>query len=475
MYKSRVIAAVLLTSFLCVGVQSQDVPSYALRGTVITPTTVIPNGTVLIVADRIAGVGADVNAPDATAPVETDSFIFPGLIDLHNHLTWNLFPRWPPVNWKPTDWDPTKKFGARYDWQQLKSYKEDLDTPHSALVAEGWGCEMNRYGEVKAIAGGSTSSIGSLGPVKCVEGLARDLDFYSGLYQADDFTSEKLVYNVFPLEMQINEADSVRTRLSSGQLKAFIIHVAEGAAGNASAAREYKMFVAQGFLRPGVSIIHGVPLKPPQFQEMAAHGIGLIWSPRSNIELYGATTDIAGAKSSGVVIAIAPDWSPSGSSGMLEELKYAEAWNARQHPKVFEDADLVKMATIYPAQLAGLSDKIGSLSRGYLADLLLLKRNSTDPYAALLHATPLDVRLVVVGGKPIYGDRDLMEKLLPQAALEPVSICHKDGAKVLYLGSEASQGGLRKTWKETSEQLARALQQWKISIAELAEESECVK
>jgi hypothetical protein len=310
--------------------------------------------------------------------------------------------------------------------------------------------------------------------VKCIEGLARDLDFYSGLYQADDFTSEKLVYNVFPLEMQVKDADNVRARLSSGQLKAFIIHVAEGAAGNASAAREYKMFVAQGFLRSGVSIVHGVTLKASQFQEMAAHGVGLIWSPRSNFELYGATTDVAGAKSSGVVIAIAPDWSPSGSSGMLEELKYAEAWNARQHPKMFEDAELVKMATIYPAQLAGLSDKIGTLSRGYLADLLLLKRSRTDPYAALLHADPLDVRLVVVGGKPIYGDRDLMEKLLPQAALEPVSIC-KDGAKVLYLGGEASQGGLRKTWKETSEQLARALQQWKISIAELAEESECAK
>jgi 5-methylthioadenosine/S-adenosylhomocysteine deaminase len=475
MYKRQAIAAALLASFLCLGVQPQEVPSYALRGTVITPTTVIPNGTVVIVADKIASVGADVNAPDATTPVEADSFIFPGLIDLHNHLTWNLFPRWPPVNWKPADWDPTRKFGARYDWQQLQSYKDDLDTPHRVLAEEGWGCEMNRYGEVKAIAGGSTSSVGSLGPVKCIEGLARDLDFSSGLYQADDFKSEKLAYNIFPLEMQINDADSVRTRLSSGQLKAFIIHLAEGAAGNASAAREYKMFVAQGFLRSGVSIIHGVALKAPQFQEMAAHGVGLVWSPRSNLELYGATADIAGAKNSGVVIAIAPDWSPSGSSGMLEELKYAEAWNARQHPKMFEDADLVKMATVYPAQLAGLSDRIGTLSRGYFADLLLLKRRGTDPYAALLHATPLDVRLVVVGGKPIYGDRDLMEKLLPQAVLEPVNICHKDGAKVLYLGSEASQGGLRKTWKETSEQLARALQQWKISIAELAEESECAK
>jgi 5-methylthioadenosine/S-adenosylhomocysteine deaminase len=83
---------------------------------------------------------------------------------------------------------------------------------------------------------------------------------------------------------------------------------------------------------------------------------------------------------------------------MIEEMKYAAAWNARQHPKVFEDAELVKMATIYPAQLAGLSDKIGSLSRGNLADLLLLKRGGADPYNALVHATPLDIRLVIVGG-----------------------------------------------------------------------------
>ncbi len=475
MYKSQIIVAVLLTLFFCGRVQSQDVASYALRGTVITPTTVIPNGTVVIVADKIEGVGADVNAPDGIIPLDTDSFIFPGLIDLHNHLTWNLFPRWPPANWKPSDWDPSKKFGARYDWQLLQSYKDDLDAPHKALFEEGWGCEMNRYGEVKAIAGGSTSSLGSLGPVKCIEGLARNLDFYSGLYQADNFASERLVYNVFPFEILTNDADSVRTRLSSGQLNAFVIHVAEGAASNASAAREYKMFVAQGFLRPGVSIIHGVALKIPQFQEMAAHGVGLIWSPRSNFELYGTTVDVAGAKSSGLLIAIAPDWSPSGSSGMIEELKYAEAWNAPQHPRIFEDADLVKMATTYPARLAGLGDKLGSISSGYLADLLLLKRKGIEPYAALLHATPLDVRLVIVGGKPIYGDKDLMEKLLPQAVLEPVNVCHKNGAKVLNLAGEASQGGLRKTWTETSEQLARALKQWKIPIADLAEDSECAE
>lgn len=483
MYKNQVMPVVRLLALFSVllalallltrRVPSKDVAQFILRGTVITPTTVIRDSTVTIIGDKIGAVRTSGDAPNGTAPIETDSFIFPGLIDLHNHLTWNLFPHWPPAGWKPADWDPNRKFGTRYDWQQLRSYKEDLETPHRVLINERWGCEMNRYAEVKALAGGATSSVGSLGPERCIAGLVRDLDFYSGIYQPNDFNSEKLVSNVFPFEMPISEADKMRSRLSSGQVSAFIVHVAEGAVDNASAAREYKMLVAHGFLRPGVSIVHGVALKTPQFREMAAHGVGLIWSPKSNFELYGSTADVASAKSAGVIMAIAPDWSISGSSGMLEELKYAEAWNDRQNPRVFEDAELVRMATIYPAQLAGLSDKIGSLSSGHLADLLLLKRKGTEPYAALLHATPLDVRLVIVGGKPIYGDRDLMEKFFPADALQSVLLCHNDSGKVLYLDNEAFQGGLGKTWRETTGKLAEALHQWKISLAGLAEESEC--
>jgi hypothetical protein len=158
---------------------------------------------------------------------------------------------------------------------------------------------------------------------------------------------------------------------------------------------------------------------------------------------------------------------------MIEEIRYAAAWNARQRPKVFVDADLVKMATVYPAQLAGLGDKVGSLSAGYLADLLLLRRTATDPYAAFVHATPLDIRLVIVGGKPVYGDRDLMEKFLPADALEPVSVCHQENAKVIYLGPDASLPPLRKTWKDTVAQLNRALQQWNTKLSELVEDSEC--
>src|SRR5580692_11686744 len=109
-----------------------------------------------------------------------------------------------------------------------------------------------------------------------------------------------------------------------------------------------------GFLHAGVSVIHGVALGKTKFKQVAdaGVGVGLIWSPRSNIELYGATTNVRGAKEAGVRIAPAPDWSPSGSDVMIEELKYAATWNASQVPPVFDAAELVRMATVVPAHLA---------------------------------------------------------------------------------------------------------------------------
>src|SRR5579864_1435659 len=143
--------------------------------------------------------------------------------------------------------------------------------------------------------------------------------------------------------MKLSDAAQVRADLDSGALKAFLIHVGEGKPSDASSTREFKMLTKRGdgFLRPGVSVIHGVAFGKAEFMQMAAGGVGLIWSPRSNIELYGSTTDVRSAKEAGVKIALAPDWSPSGSDGMLEELKYAATWNASQTPPIFTDAELV--------------------------------------------------------------------------------------------------------------------------------------
>ena len=455
MAKWLFVAAVV--TVLCTSARGQE-EAYALKGTIVTPEQVIENGTILIVGEKIKEVGQNVSMPRGTLVVETDGVILPGFIDLHNHITWNLFPRWRTY----------KEFGNRYDWQQLAGYGIALSTPHYEMGKAKLGCDMNRYAEVKAITEGETSLVGSLGAEKCIEGMARNLDFYSGFYEPGVLGKEKLRNEVFPLELDNATVTQINGALDKQELKAFVVHLSEGKPTDASAAREFRMFTARGFLRSGVSIIHGVALKQPQFHQMAASHVGLIWSPHSNIELYGGTADVAAALGENVKMALAPDWSPTGSSGMLEELTYATTWNAGQLTSIFSNKELVRMATQYPAQLAGLDDKIGAIAAGKYADVVVLKRKEMDAYDAIVHANPQDVELVVINGRPVYGNPGTMKKLLPHEKLELLSVCGTE--KAISFESEAkAQGVPPKTWAETAHVLDGALREWGSSLAPLAE------
>jgi hypothetical protein len=254
-----------------------------------------------------------------------------------------------------------------------------------------------------------------------------------------------------------------------------VSHVGEGKPTDAASAREFAMLVKHddGFLHRGVSIIHGVALGKAEFEKMAKKEMGLIWSPRSNIELYGATTDVRSAKAAGVMIALAPDWSPSGSDGIIQELNYAATWNAAQPSPVdptkfglFTDKELVQMVTVIPAHLAAVDQEIGSLAPGRYADLLLIRKNGADPYQALIHASPADVRLVMINGVPLYGDADLMEKVSPRRQIEIISVCGRP--KALYMDPQSGVPETLKSFKQISQELDSKLNLWGGSLSPLA-------
>jgi 5-methylthioadenosine/S-adenosylhomocysteine deaminase len=122
--------------------------------------------------------------------IQINGFIYPGLIDLHDHITWNFLPRWRAE----------EKFNNRYEWQARDAYLPALSAPHYRIVyQENLACDANQYGEVKAIVGGATSVLDAIGPDNCIKGLARNLDSYSGLYPPG--SPEQLWNKVFPLEI----------------------------------------------------------------------------------------------------------------------------------------------------------------------------------------------------------------------------------------------------------------------------------
>jgi 5-methylthioadenosine/S-adenosylhomocysteine deaminase len=166
-------------------------------------------------------------------------------------------------------------------------------------------------------------------------------------------------------------------------------------------------------LAPSLVAIHANGLDAGDFKVLHDHGVGIVWSPLSNLLLYGGTTNVTSAASNEVPIALGSDWSPSGSRNLLAELKIARIVNASLSPSPFEDRDLVAMATRTPATMLGWEHAIGSLADGHFADLLVVAGTGGDPYDHLLTAAERDIALVVVGGVARFGRRSLMEGLAP--------------------------------------------------------------
>jgi 5-methylthioadenosine/S-adenosylhomocysteine deaminase len=412
-----------LIFYACLLYAADTAPSrYFVRGNIVTPDGVIPNGWLDIQDGRIARILT--TRPDVAdaLSVETSDFIFPGFIDLHDHPSFNIFPRWTPPH----------KFPNRYAWRAWDVYKHDLEDRANVLFAGGESfCDIDEYVEVKAMIGGTTSMIGFTGHgaakhlPDCIKGLVRNLDVYTGFYGSDQ-GHERIVNSIgiTPLDMTAKEAADVKERIANGSIDMLAIHIAEGLPTDDESAHELDQLDAAGLLTAHATLIHSVGLSFAQLARVHRAGASIVWSPHSNFELYGATANVDAAFRQGVTVALAPDWSPTGSDNMLYEIKYAHDVSRDKLDGLFSDRQLVEMASNIPARIAHIDDKVGALAPGMLADFFLVRPSGAatgNPYDALVAGSVTNLDLVVIGGVPIYGDSALLDRL--RISSEPVTVC----------------------------------------------------
>jgi cytosine/adenosine deaminase-related metal-dependent hydrolase len=143
----------------------------------------------------------------------------------------------------------------------------------------------------------------------------------------------------------------------SGSLNAWFVHLAEGV--DSSSKAEFDSLYEKGLIMDETVVIHGTALDSSQFEKMAEKGAGLVWSPISNLLLYGDTTDVVAADNAGVTISIAPDWGPSGSKSNLHELKTADLWNSDILGGHFSDYELAQMVTSNAAEISNWQEFVG--------------------------------------------------------------------------------------------------------------------
>lgn len=383
--------------------------AFALRGTILTPSTVVADGLVVIQDGRIQRIVESAAALEGVRIIDTDGIILPGFIDLHNHILWSVFPRW----------NARGAFANRDGWRDAPTYVERYSNPQSAL-RRTHGCDMNRFGEVRAVAGGVSSIIGSL-RAPCTAGLVRNLDNEGPFTFGRDQSGANTLIDVDQISAQTAARLAKRLRAEDGAR--LFVHVAEGRADDSATREEFARLVEYGLLTDRTVIVHGNGLSDSDFEAIGAAGASLVWSPRSNLELYGETTSIAMALDRNIPVALAPDWSVTGSVSLLEELRYAAGWSRANIGEALNDRQLVEMVTSVPAAVAGIADRVGSIRTGMYADLLVIRGTRNDPYRAVVQARSSDVRLVTIGGEPVYGASDLMRQLHSRWDLENVEVC----------------------------------------------------
>jgi cytosine/adenosine deaminase-related metal-dependent hydrolase len=374
----------------------------AVRGRVVCmdpARTVLADGTVYMEKGAIVAVQPATVAPPAgfaqVQPLQTSGTVYPGLIDLHNHVSYNVLPLWPVP----------KEYSNRDQWAGTKEYRQLVTMPMEAIGSDpDLTAALVRYVECKCLLGGVTTTQGF--KLFSNSGITH---YYRGLVRNVESTGHKDLKNATCriADVEAKERDKFAARLAKSSC--LLLHLSEG--DDAAARKHFQALQgADGTwaVAPPLAGIHCAALTPPDFQVLGGAGAAMVWSPLSNRLLYGATADVAAAKRSGVRIALGPDWSPTGSKNLLGELKAAHAWNAGQSPPVFTDEELVAMVTCQPAAILGWRP-LGSLAAGKRADLIVVAGKQGDPYTHLVASAETDLRLVVVNGTPRYGTPALMQ------------------------------------------------------------------
>jgi hypothetical protein len=91
-----------------------------------------------------------------------------------------------------------------------------------------------------------------------------------------------------------------------------------------------------------------------------------------------------------------------------------------------------------------------------------------DAYWTLTHATAAQVMLVMVGGEPLYGDPDVLEKTGPSRPSEKIDVCGSSKT-LLFTGLHGQVDAADETWAHSASILQTALRHYGRDLAPLAE------
>ena len=301
--------------------------------------------------------------------IEFDKAIaFPGLINSHDHLEFNLFPQLGNTIYNNyLDW------GADIHKQNKETIERVLKIPEHLRV---------EWGILKNLLNGFTTVV------------------HHGKY----FNIKNPLIHIF---QQCYSLHSVRLeknwKFKLNKLfvrdQPYVIHVGEGT--DKDSFEEINQLIRWNYFKRRLIAVHGVSMSVQQARSFDA----LIWCPDSNFFLLNTTAKIDQLKKE-ITILFGTDSTVSANWNVWEQIRLA------QKTKMLTDVELFNSLTKGPAKTWNLSGS-GVINEGANADIIVANmKDQNDPMKSFFHLNPENILLIVKKGEIIYFDESLNSQLI---------------------------------------------------------------
>ena len=404
--------------------------------------TVLPRGDVLVVDGKIAEVGVSLAVPDGTFEIDAErGIIMPGMVDTHRHM-WQTAMRGYGA-----DWTLTQYFVWYYLEHGMKFRPEDvaagnlisaLDAVESGVTTSvDWshGLRTLEHGEAAydALVGSPGRFVLAYGnlagapwewthdpAIRRLIEKARDASRLFGAQIAFDVPGDPS----FPEKPAFEMARELGVNVTT--------HAGVWGATNDDGIR---LMYENGAMQPGYVYVHAATLSDESYQMIAATGGSVSLSTESEQTCGQGYPPAHALRKHGIQASLSVDTSVWFSADMFSAMRTTiGADRSLEHMHAHEKGDtithvslrvedVVDWATRGGAKALGKYDQIGSLEKGKLADVVLIKNDDSptmtpiiNPYGHVVYqAGRGDVHTVLVGGSPVKFDGKLVAGDLPSA------------------------------------------------------------
>lgn len=419
----------------------------------------VDGGDILIEDGKIAAVGRNLDDVGAEVFEAGGCIAMPGFVDAHRHL-WEGALRGVAADWSILDFVGNMRLLAagmfRPEDMHATSLQGGLESLNAGVTAVAEYCHNARtVDHVHAsIAGAREAGIrtvwcysftglapeggaqrGSDGEIAFVEQLAADEFGAPGLLTLGICPEEPFHWTP--------DAGHVRAQFALARRLGvrLFMHANSVRELDGSLSREVDKLDAIGGLGPDLALIHMGYTAPEEWALLGKTGGHVIYTPETELQMGLGWPNIGPAREAAINIGVGVDITANNSADMFTQLRIAlQADRSRamvapgrqyQTRTPLDCRDALYWGTMGSAAAIGLGDRVGSLTPGKEADIILLRADDVtmagwdrrNPAAAIiLQAGVHNVETVFVGGRIVKrGGRLIADTAAAIEALEATS------------------------------------------------------